>query len=91
MVFILPEYEISIIRSSGVPLSHAASVFLPGSTPPPWVEHRNAMNGSTRDSFDSAWDNGNRNEKEVGESRKDAAFEMSRGGRSEECGLFGRW
>jgi hypothetical protein len=49
------------------------------------------MNGSTRDSLDSAWDNGNWGEKEVGESRKDIAFEMGRGGRSEECGLFGRW
>jgi hypothetical protein len=49
------------------------------------------MNGSTRDSLDSAWDNGNWGEKEVGESRKDIALKMSRGGRSEECGLFGRW
>ena len=42
------------------------------------------MNGSTRDSLDSAWDNGNGNEKEVGESRENIAFEMSRGGSSEE-------
>jgi hypothetical protein len=42
------------------------------------------MNGSTRDSLDGAWDNGNWNEKEVSESREDIAFEMSRGGRSEE-------
>jgi hypothetical protein len=48
------------------------------------------MNGGTRDSLDRAWDNGNWGEKKVGESRKDIAFEMSRGGRSEECGLFGR-
>ena len=49
------------------------------------------MNCSTRDSLDSAWDDGNWNEKEVGESRKDIAFEMSRGGSSEKRGLFGRW
>jgi hypothetical protein len=48
------------------------------------------MNGSTRDSLDSAWDNGNWGEKEVGESRKDIAFETSRGGRRQERGLFGR-
>jgi hypothetical protein len=91
VVFILPEDDISILRSPGVPLSHPGSVFMPGSAPAPWVEHRDSMNGSTRNSLYSAWDNGNRNEKEVGKSRKDIAFEMSRGGRSQECGLFGRW
>jgi hypothetical protein len=49
------------------------------------------MDRNTRDSLDSAWDNGNWNEKEVGESRKDIAFEMSRGRSSEKGGLFGLW
>ena len=68
MVFIFPEYDTSTIHISGVSLFHDGSAFLPGSAPPPWVKHRDSMNGSSRDSLNSAWDNGNGNEKEVGES-----------------------
>ena len=47
------------------------------------------MDGGTRDGLHSAWDNGDRNEQEVGESRKNIALEVGGGGRSDECGLFG--
>ena len=48
------------------------------------------MDRSTRNGLDSTWDNGNRNEQEVGESRKNIALEVGRGGRSEECRLLRR-
>src|ERR1700730_12775518 len=71
MVIILPQDDISVVGSLGVPFSHTVSIHLSGSAPPPRVKHCNAMNGSTRDSLDSARDNGNWNEKKVGESGKD--------------------